>query len=41
MGKRDNYYLSKMKEDCNNKKCMFILDSKFYKKSILSRFKKF
>ena len=33
MGKRDNYYLSKMKEDCNNKKCMFILDSKFYKKA--------
>mgnify|MGYP006916050038 CR=1 FL=1 len=32
VGKDETYYVKKMQEECKDKKCMFILDSCFYKK---------
>ena len=31
MGSNEKYYVEKMEKDCSKKKCMFILDSYFYK----------
>ena len=32
VGKDETYYVKKMEEECKDKKCMYILDSYFYKK---------